>query len=76
MCTFNSEREVMVCDIAIRNVRAATESVFGADICFTVVDGEGTLVQAPAAIDAGRFEAIVLDAIAIANASPTRSQGA
>lgn len=74
MCTFKSERQVMVCDIAIGKVRAATESAFGHEICFTVVDGEGTLVEAPAEVDAARFDAIVLDAIAIANATPAAGQ--
>ncbi len=74
MCTFKNERQVMVCDIAIRKVRAATESAFGHEICFTVVDGEGTLVEAPAEVDAARFDAIVLDAIAIANATPAVDQ--
>jgi hypothetical protein len=74
MCTFKSERQVMVCDIAIGKVRAATESAFGHEICFTVVDGEGTLVEAPAEVDAARFDAIVLDAIAIANATSAVDQ--
>jgi hypothetical protein len=39
-----------------------------------VVDGEGTLVEAPAEVDAARFDAIVLDAIAIANATSAVDQ--
>ncbi len=74
MCTFKSERQVMVCDIAIGKVRAATESVFGHEVCFTVVDGEGTLVEAPAEIDAARFEAIVMDAIVVANTTRATPQ--
>ncbi len=71
MCTFKSERQVMVCDIAIGKVRAAAESVFGDEIQFTVVDGEGTLVEAPANVDPTRFDAVMMEAIAVANAAPS-----
>lgn len=71
MCTFKNDRQVMVCDIAIGKVRAATESVFGDEIQFTLVDGEGTLVEAPTNVDPIRFDAVVMEAIAMANATPS-----
>lgn len=69
MCTFNSEKEVMVCDTAISQVKAAAGTQFGDQISYTVVDGEGTLVKAPTQVDGAEFGRVVRQAIATANAT-------
>lgn len=69
MCTFNSAREVMVCDTAIREVKAATRTQFGDQISYMIVDGEGTLVKATTQVDGVQFELVVRRAIDAANAT-------
>jgi hypothetical protein len=69
MCRFEDERTVMVCDVAIGHVRAAAGRAFGAAVGFTVVDGEGTRVEAGPGVDEGLFGGEVRTAIDAAQAA-------
>jgi len=69
MCTFERERRVMVCNIAIGTVEAAARAAFGDHIHTTGVDGVGTLVEASESIDAAKFDEVMMRAIVAANAS-------
>lgn len=66
MCTVKGERTVLVCDMAIGRVRAEiAATVTGRDgIRYTVVDGQGTLVEADASVYAQHFLATTQAAIA------------
>ena len=59
MCTFNGEREVMVCDSAIDAVRKRMEREFRGAVSFTHVDWHGTRVEASPEVDSGRFRELV-----------------
>ena len=61
MCTFSSDRQVMVCDSAIETVRARLEPVL-AGVRFTHVEMQGTLVEAGPE-DSMRFRGLVEAAI-------------
>ncbi len=63
MCTFEHERSVVVCDLAISQVRHELEATFGQRVRYAVVEGKGTRVQADATIAAQQFSALVRDAI-------------
>ena len=65
MCTFRSDQEIMVCDIAIERVRARLQEA-AQRAQFTTVHGQGTLVRANGG-DTARFEDVVRAAIQIAN---------
>lgn len=73
MCTFKSEREVMVCDVAIGAVRAELEADLGDAVRYTVIDGAGTLVEGRADLDGRQFRKLV--EIGIAAASPNVAPG-
>lgn len=62
MCTFNGDREVMICDSAISTVRARIEPLLPG-VRFTHVDFHGTRVEAPPEAE-GRFRSLVEAAIA------------
>lgn len=64
MCTFKDEQMVMVCDVAIGQVRERLQEAFGEAIHYTHVDGKGTLVQASSTIDSAQFQAVTREAIA------------
>jgi hypothetical protein len=64
MCTFKDEQTVMVCDVAIGQVRERLQETFGDAIEYVAVDGKGTLVQAPSTVDSVQFQAVTREAIA------------
>ncbi len=51
MCTFRSDHEVMVCDVAIANVQSHLREE-SQEVEFVTVQGQGTLVRATSRIDA------------------------
>lgn len=67
MCTFHSDKEVQVCDVAIDHVKAQLASE-GEAVRFTHLEGEGTLVQAVGDVDLGLFEQRVRNGMAAAEA--------
>lgn len=66
MCTFRSDHEVMVCDVAIGNVRSNLKDAIQ-EVEFTTVHGQGTLVRATSRADATRFR----DAVQARSRLPT-----
>jgi hypothetical protein len=72
MCTFKDEQTVMVCDVAIGQVRERLQETFGEAVQYTTVDGQGTLVQAPPTVDSARFQSVTREAIA-ASQDPSRA---
>jgi hypothetical protein len=66
MCTFENEKNVLVCDLAIRQVRKAVTEAFGDAVQFTPVDGQGTRVEARPSVDQAAFQAVARAAIAAA----------
>ena len=47
MCTFRSDREVAVCDVAIEHVRAELKDYAGTDVTYRAAEQGGTtFVQA------------------------------
>jgi hypothetical protein len=70
MCETQSERRVMVCDVAIVHVRQQLETALGGGVRYTAIDGEGTLVEADATLDPERFQGVVQAAIAAAQDPP------
>ncbi len=64
MCTFKDEHIVMVCDVAIGQVRQRLQEAFGEAVQYTTVDGKGTLVQARSQVDAVQFQSLTREAIA------------
>lgn len=69
MCTPKSERSMMVCDIAIGCVKQDLAAALRGDVRYTVVDGQGTLVEADVSIDAAQFQSVIQEAIAAAQAT-------
>jgi hypothetical protein len=59
MCTFTSDREVAVCDVAIGHVKAKLAAELGGDVSYTHTDGRPTLVKAGQTVDAERFRQLV-----------------
>jgi hypothetical protein len=60
MCTFRSEREVVVCDVAIDHVRAELQGLARTDVTYWAADEGGTtLVQAGEVVDPETFVAAV-----------------
>lgn len=55
MCTFRSERAVIVCDVAIASVRDELADRVGGEVSYTVRHGEGTLVEAGDGVDPATF---------------------
>jgi hypothetical protein len=71
MCTFENERAVVVCDVAIRRVREAVNAAFGDVVRFTPISGQGTRVEVPVSVDEEVFQGVAREAIAAARAQPT-----
>ena len=63
MCTFENERTVLVCDVAIGQVKRDLEHVFAGRIRYTSIDGKGTLVEADPQIDGSAFTDVTRAAI-------------
>jgi hypothetical protein len=66
MCTFENEHSVVVCDIAIQQVRAAVSAAFGDAFQYTPITGQGTRVEARPSIDEETFQEVARSAIAAA----------
>ena len=64
MCTFNSDRQVRVCDVAIGHVKTKLIAGLGDAIQYTHLEGEGTLIDAGVAVNAGHFRQLVNAGIA------------
>lgn len=65
MCTFQDEHNVMVCDVAIGHVKKMQEGL-GDGVRYTVVDGQGTLVEAEPNVDGRKFTELAREAISSA----------
>lgn len=63
MCTFENGHRVLVCDLAIRQVREATSRAFGDAVQFTPVPGQGTRVEILPTIDEEAFQEVTRAAI-------------
>src|SRR5260221_14001179 len=63
MCMFENEHRVLVCDIAIHQVREAIGAAFGDAAHFTPAPGQGTRVEVPPAIDEEAFQKVGRTAI-------------
>ena len=70
MCTFESEQSVVVCDLAIHQVRDAVSAAFGDAVQFTPIMGQGTRVQVPPTVDKEAFQEVARSAIAAAQEEP------
>lgn len=76
MCTFQNEHTVLVCPVAIDQVRAHLHEAFGNRVQYTPNEEQGTLVQVPPDVDSARFQAVTRAAIAAAQAaSPDSGEG-
>lgn len=73
MCTFEDERRVMVCDVAIGQVRQTMMAAFGNEVQYTPCEGQGTLVEASSRIDAEQFQALTRTAITLAQSRGTQA---
>jgi len=69
VCTFESERGVVVCDVAIDHVRRDADLLFGARVRYTVIEGQGTRVEIVEGIDPDEFASHVRIAIEAAQRS-------
>lgn len=63
MCTFENEHSVLVCDIAIHQVREAVSTAFGDAVQFTPAPGQGTRVEVAPTIDEKVFQEVARTAI-------------
>jgi hypothetical protein len=60
MCTFQSDREVVVCDVAIEHVRAELQGYAGTDVTYRAAEEGGTtFVQAAEVVDPEAFREAV-----------------
>jgi hypothetical protein len=66
MCTFENEHRVLVCDVAIHQVREAVSAAFGDAVQFTPAEGAGTRVEVLPSIDEKVFQEVAREAIAAA----------
>jgi DnaJ-class molecular chaperone len=57
-CTFENEHRVLVCDLAIAQVRKAVGAAFGDAVRLTLVPGQGTRVEVPPTEDAQAFQVV------------------
>jgi hypothetical protein len=73
MCTFEDERRVMVCDVAIGQVRQTMLAAFGDEVQYLLCEGQGTLVEASASIDAKQFQTLARTAISQAQAEASQT---
>ncbi|MHB8510175.1 MAG: hypothetical protein ACYDGR_16290 [Candidatus Dormibacteria bacterium] len=64
MCTFEDDRTVQVCDIAIGSVRAELDGKFTGSLTYVHRDGEPTRVVAGAGVPAAEFRSSAERAIA------------
>lgn len=64
MCTFENEHCVLVCDVAIAQVREAASRAFGDAVQLTPVPGHGTRVEVQPTEDAHAFQSVARAAIA------------
>ena len=71
MCTFENEQSVVVCDLAIGQVREAASAAFGDAVRYTLETGQGTRVEAMPSIDKAAFQAVARSAIAAAQQQET-----
>ena len=71
MCTFENDHCVLVCDVAIHQVREATRCAFGDAVRLTAVPGQGTRVEVTPTEDAVAFQEVARAAIAAAQEQPT-----
>jgi hypothetical protein len=51
MCPFENDHRVLVCDLAIHQVREAASRAKGSAVQFTLAPGQGTRVQIPPTVD-------------------------
>lgn len=72
MCTFESERAVVVCDVAIGRVREHLGPELGSGVRYEIIDGQGTRVAATDHVTSDRFVALVRRAIDKANGAHRR----
>jgi hypothetical protein len=63
MCTFRDERAVVVCDVAIGQVKKDLERAFGGQVRYTSIEGQGTLVEAEPEVDGSGFTNITRAAV-------------
>jgi hypothetical protein len=66
MCTFEKEYSVLVCDLAIDQVREAVNTAFGDAVQFTPVPGQGTRIEVAPTIDEKVFRDVAREAISAA----------
>jgi hypothetical protein len=66
MCTFENEQCILVCDVAIHQVREAVSTAFGEAVQFTPAPGQGTRVEVLPSVDEKTFQGVVREAIAAA----------
>jgi hypothetical protein len=76
MCTFQNQHAVLVCDVAIGQVRERLTTAFGATIQYTPVEGQGTLVQAPPNVASEQFQALTRAAIDLVQQTSARKSAA
>ena len=70
MCTFENGQSVVVCDLAIHQVRDAVSTAFGGAVQYTPIIGQGTRVEVPPTVDAGAFQEVARAAITAAQQRP------
>ena len=63
MCTVKDQHQVLVCDVAIGQVRERLTAAFGAAVQYTPVEGQGTLVQSLPSVEGKAFLALTRAAI-------------
>jgi hypothetical protein len=68
MCTFESERSVVVCDIMIDHVRCEADLLFGTSVRYTVIERQGTRVAIVEDVDPDEFATHMRNAIEAAQA--------
>ena len=73
MCTFENEQSIVVCDLAIHQMREAISAAFGDAVQFTPITGQGTRVEAPPTVDEEAFQDVARAAIAAAQERPETS---
>jgi hypothetical protein len=73
MCTFKDQQTVLVCDVAIGQVRERLTAAFGEIIQYTPIEGQGTLVQASSGVTSEQFQSLTRAAIAQAQQTAARA---
>ncbi|HEY7123513.1 MAG TPA: hypothetical protein VH540_06140 [Ktedonobacterales bacterium] len=63
MGMFQDQQSVLVCDVAIGQVRQTLSRAFGEAVQYMTVKGQGTLVQAAACVASEQFQALTRAAI-------------